>query len=337
MKIVVTGAAGFIGFSLAQKLIAGEHEVIGLDNINEYYNVNLKIDRLRLLGITIDDKFNSTSKLYSNFKFIRLDLLDFEGILKLFIKFKPDLVIHLAAQAGVRYSIQNPRAYLESNILGHFNVLEAMRIAGIHRIVYASSSSVYGNSADVPFVETHVTDNPVSFYAATKKANELFSESYVNVHQISAIGLRFFTVYGPFGRPDMAYYSFVKDIQAERPIKLFNYGNLSRDFTFIDDIVASIIELSLNFDKVTNEVKHQIFNIGNSNPVSLTHFLNIIEDLLNKKAVVENVQMQLGDVYNTFANVEKLKEYTGLTPRTSLREGLTKYVSWFRSYYNILN
>ena len=206
-------------------------------------------------------------------------------------------------------------------------------MTGINKIIYASSSSVYGNSSEVPFVETSYTNHPVSFYAATKKCNELFSESYSKVHGIHAIGLRFFTVYGPFGRPDMAYFSFVKDILAERAIKLFNYGNLSRDFTFIDDIVNSVLILSNKIDIITKETNHQIFNIGNSSPVSLISFVNTIEDLLKKKAIIESVGMQPGDVYQTFANVEKLKEITGLVPETTLVHGLTKYVSWYKSYY----
>ena len=333
MKFILTGVAGFIGFSLVKKLIETGHEIVGLDNLNEYYDVNLKIDRLRLLGIFEASNCKSQSKLFSNFKFLRLDLSDFDGISRLFINYKPDLVIHLAAQAGVRYSIQNPRAYFDSNIVGHFNVLEAMRLAGVDRVIYASSRSVYGNCMDVPFDETFFTDNPVSFYAATKKANELFSESYSNVHQIRAIGLRFFTVYGPFGRPDMAYYNFIKDIKSDNSIKLFNNGNLSRDFTFIDDVVEGILALLQRFDQVTKNKNHQIFNIGNCKPVTLTDFLSTIEELLGKKAIVNNVDMQLGDVFNTYANVDKLKKITGFSPQTSLREGLFKYISWYNSYY----
>jgi UDP-glucuronate 4-epimerase len=262
-----------------------------------------------------------------------MDLVNFDSIYNLLKSFQPELVIHLAAQAGVRYSIQNPKAYFESNIIGYFNLLESLRMTGINKIIYASSSSVYGNSSEVPFVETSYTNHPVSFYAATKKCNELFSESYSKVHGIHAIGMRFFTVYGPFGRPDMAYFSFVKDILSERAIKLFNYGNLSRDFTYIDDIVNSVLILSNKIDIITKETNHQIFNIGNSNPVSLISFVNAIEDILGKKAIIENVGMQPGDVYQTFANVEKLKEITGLVPETTLVHGLTKYVSWYKSYY----
>lgn len=338
MNILITGVAGFIGFSLSRRLLLDGHELIGLDNINNYYDVNLKINRLKILGITLlEDKVSYRSHLHSNFRFEKMDLLDFNGLSSLFQSSKPDLIIHLAAQAGVRFSIQNPRAYLESNVLGYFNVLEAMRIAGISKIMYASSSSVYGNCSELPFCETQVTDKPVSFYAASKKSNELFTESYVNVHNLSAVGLRFFTVYGPYGRPDMAYFSFVRSIEAQTPVKIFNHGNLSRDFTYIDDVVMGISELANKFNETLNEANHQIFNIGNSSPVGLLDFLNIIENLLGKKAIVENVSMQLGDVYSTYANVDKLMEYTGYKPTTSLREGLSKYVSWYISYYNKLN
>lgn len=333
MRVIITGVGGFIGFSVALKLIEDGHEVVGLDNINDYYDVKLKYDRLKILGINNPQNTLSVSELYSNFEFVKMDLVNFDSIYNLLKSVQPELVIHLAAQAGVRYSIQNPKAYFESNIIGYFNLLESLRMTGINKIIYASSSSVYGNSSEVPFVETSYTNHPVSFYAATKKCNELFSESYSKVHGIHAIGLRFFTVYGPFGRPDMAYFSFVKDILAERAIKLFNYGNLSRDFTFIDDIVNSVLILSNKIDIITKETNHQIFNIGNSSPVSLISFVNTIEDLLKKKAIIESVGMQPGDVYQTFANVEKLKEITGLVPETTLVHGLTKYVSWYKSYY----
>lgn len=331
MKIILTGIAGFIGFSLAKKLIDGGHYVIGVDSINDYYDVKLKFDRLALLGIYCNNEIEST--IHSNLEFHRIDVIDSTGLVNLFQRNKPDLVIHLAAQAGVRYSIQNPRAYLESNILGYFNVLDAMRISGVSRIIYASSSSVYGNNEKLPLQESFRTDMPVSFYAATKKINEILSESFVNVNHISAIGLRFFTVYGPYGRPDMAYYSFVKDIHEGNTIKLFNYGNLSRDFTYIDDIVSGIIELMCNYERVTEKKRHQIFNIGNSNPTSLRGFVNVIESLLGKAAKVENVSMQLGDVFNTYAEVNKLHEYTGFAPTTSLEEGLSIYISWFKDYY----
>ena len=333
MRIIITGVGGFIGFSVALKLIEDGHEILGLDNINDYYDVKLKYDRLKILGINSPQNTISVSELYSNFEFVKMDLVNFDSIYNLLKSFQPELVIHLAAQAGVRYSIQNPKAYFESNIIGYFNLLESLRMTGINKIIYASSSSVYGNSSEVPFVETSYTDHPVSFYAATKKCNELFSESYSKVHGIHAIGMRFFTVYGPFGRPDMAYFSFVKDILSERAIKLFNYGNLSRDFTYIDDIVNSVLILSNKIDIITKETNHQIFNIGNSSPVSLISFVNAIEDILGKKAIIENVGMQPGDVYQTFANVEKLKEITGLVPETTLVHGLTKYVSWYKSYY----
>ncbi len=333
MKIIITGVSGFIGFNIALKLIEDGHELIGIDNINDYYDINLKYDRLKELGINNPQNIATVSTVYSNFKFVKMDLINFDCIYNLLKTFQPELVIHLAAQAGVRYSIENPKAYFDSNIIGHFNILESLRITGVKRIIYASSSSVYGNSLEVPFLETNSTNHPVSFYAATKKCNELFLESYCKVHGITAIGLRFFTVYGPFGRPDMAYFSFVKDILANKAIKLFNHGNLSRDFTYIDDVVKSIFLLSKKFDIVTKENSHQIFNIGNSSPVSIVSFINTIENLLDKKAIIENVEMQPGDVYHTFANVDKLREYTGLVPETSISDGLSKYIAWYKSYY----
>lgn len=320
MKILVTGAAGFIGFHLSKRLLEMNHEVIGIDNLNDYYDVSLKKDRLSYLY-----KFKA-------FTFHQFDILDESKINQLFDVDRFEVVFHLAAQAGVRYSIENPRAYLDSNINGTFNLLEIIRNNPKTRMYYASSSSVYGNSDQVPFSTNDRTDNPVSLYAATKKSIEVLAQSYVNLYGLKLTGLRFFTVYGPWGRPDMAYFSFTNKMVKEMEIQIFNQGNLERDFTYIDDIVFPMIDL-MNHDKDTESIGHRIFNLGNNQPVRLMDFLSVLEKELGIKAKYKMVQMQKGDVLKTYANIDPLKELIGYQPKTNLQQGLASFVKWYKEYY----
>lgn len=334
MKIFITGVAGFIGFHLTNLLAQSGHDILGVDNLNNYYDPNLKLARLSKLGICSD--FNEPkvqSQKYNNISFSNSDITDYNLMYVLMHDFNPDIVIHLAAQAGVRYSIENPEVYVESNVKGFFNIIELCRRLDVKRLIYASSSSVYGNQNEVPFRETDSTDEPVSLYAATKKSNELFAHTYAHLFGMKAVGLRFFTVYGPYGRPDMAYFSFVKDILNGNAIRVFNEGNLSRDFTFIDDIVQSIQRLVDEFDFISRERGHQILNIGNSKPIQLKRFIEIIENSLETKAIFENVGMQSGDVYNTFADVSALESCINYRPSTSLEDGIKKFVNWYKQYY----
>ena len=336
--ILITGVAGFIGFHLADHLINLGHNVIGLDNINDYYDVDLKFARLKQLGIKKEKvkDFNKiiSSDLYSEqFKFIRLNLEDDDLLLKLFSKFNIDLVCNLAAQAGVRYSIDNPSAYSSSNIVGFLNILECCRRSNTKRLVYASSSSVYGNSKIVPFNENAFVDNPISLYAATKKSNELMAHAYSHLYDIETIGLRFFTVYGPWGRPDMAYYLFANAITNGRSIKVFNYGDLSRDFTYIDDIIAGIASTLLEESKDTSQYK--LYNIGNSAPVKLMSFIKSVEDNLGIVAEKEMLPMQAGDVHQTWADVSKLQNDYAYKPNTSVEEGVETFINWYKSYHKI--
>lgn len=312
MKILVTGAAGFIGYHLCEKLQAKGYQVLGLDNINDYYDVNLKYARLKKLGIDKKQiEYNRVveSILYSNnFKFIKLNLEDRENIPLLFEQERFNCVINLAAQAGVRYSIQNPMAYIDSNIVGFMNILEASRQYKIAKLLYASSSSVYGNSIDVPFSPTQRVDCPISLYAATKKSNELMAYTYSHLFDMQTIGLRFFTVYGPWGRPDMAMFLFTDAILNNKPIQVFNYGDLSRDFTYIDDIIKGIL---LIVEDTNQKEKYQLFNIGNSKPVQLLQFIEEIERITGKKAQKIMMPMQPGDVNQTWADVEDLRKKYG--------------------------
>jgi len=334
MKIFITGIAGFIGFHLTDLLAQSGHDILGVDNLNNYYDPNLKLARLSKLGINIDlNERQVQSQKHGNITFSSADVSDNNLIRSLMQDFNPDMVIHLAAQAGVRYSIENPEVYVESNVKGFFNIIELCRGLGIKRLIYASSSSVYGNQNEVPYRETDRTDEPVSLYAATKKSNELFAHTYAHLFGIKAVGLRFFTVYGPYGRPDMAYFSFVKDILNGNTIRVFNEGNLSRDFTFIDDIVQSIQRLVDGFDFISRERGHQIFNIGNSKPVQLRRFIEIIENALGKNAILENVGMQSGDVFKTFADVSALESCINYRPSTTLDDGIVKFVNWYKQYY----
>ncbi|KJF45093.1 NAD-dependent epimerase [Draconibacterium sediminis] len=349
MKILVTGTAGFIGFHLANKLLEQGVEVVGIDNINNYYSTELKYARLAEAGISGEAE-NWHKKVVSTknpaYSFVRMNLEDREQIDQLFETEKFDMVCNLAAQAGVRYSIENPRAYIDSNIVGFINILEACRHNNIQHLVYASSSSVYGNSAKMPLSVDDAVDNPVSLYAATKKSNELMAHTYSHLFGIPTTGLRFFTVYGPWGRPDMAYFSFTKNILAGDAIKIFNHGDLYRDFTYIDDIVEGITKI-LNAPPQSSSfpssqegcpeggvvAPYKVHNIGNSSPVKLLDFIETIEKALGQEAVKEYHDMQPGDVYKTYADVSALENDFGYSPDTPLAEGIGEFVKWYKSYF----
>lgn len=339
-KILVTGAAGFIGFHLCKRLSEQGNIVVGLDNINDYYDVNLKYARLNELGVNRSgaEQFNSkvSSSIYKNLTFVRMNLEDREQLPSLFQVESFDAVINLAAQAGVRYSLENPMAYVDSNLVGFVNILECCRHHNIDHLVYASSSSVYGENGKVPFSEKDRVDYPVSLYAATKKANELMAHTYSHLYQVPTTGLRFFTVYGPWGRPDMAPVLFASAITEDRPINVFNNGDMSRDFTYIDDIVNGII-IALGNPATTKNAQpyYQVFNIGNGSPVSLMEFIETLESNLGMVAEKNMLPMQPGDVPRTWADTKYLKEI-GYTSRTNLQEGIKSFVEWIR-YYNKLN
>lgn len=335
MRILVTGAAGFIGMTASLKLLARGDQVVGLDNLNDYYDVNLKHNRLKRL----------TS--HANFKFVQLDVGDRGGMESLFAAEKFDRVIHLAAQAGVRYSLQNPHAYVDSNLIGFVNVLEGCRHSKVQHLVYASSSSVYGGNTKMPFSEHDSVDHPVSLYAATKKANELMAHTYSHLYSLPTTGLRFFTVYGPWGRPDMALFLFTKAIMDGRPIDVYNYGNMQRDFTYVDDIVEGVIRVldrvaepdaaydSATADPATSNSPYRVFNIGNNNPVPLFDFVGCIEDALGKKAEKRLLPLQDGDVPATYANTDALQDWVGFVPGTSIQTGIGNFVAWYRDYYKV--
>lgn len=320
-KVILTGAAGFIGSHLAKRLLENGCEVVGIDNINDYYDVNLKYHRLEQL------------KEHENFTFIRCDISDKEKVNEIFAEQKADVVVNLAAQAGVRYSIENPQAYIDSNVIGFFNILEACRSNPVKHLVYASSSSVYGNSDKIPFSVDDRVDNPISLYAATKKTNELMAYTYSHLFGIPATGLRFFTVYGPAGRPDMAYFSFTKKILAGEPIKLFNYGELERDFTYIADIVEGIMNIIPSIPEEKNGARAKVYNIGNNKPVALKEFVAALEEAIGEKAKIEYLPMQPGDVYRTYADISELEKDFGFKPQTDIRTGLKKFAEWYREYY----
>ncbi len=335
MRILITGTAGFIGYHLTKYLLESNHHIVAIDNLCEYYEPKLKLDRLKNLGIhnPISGKYHQSSE-YEKFNFFYGNINDDKIVEQLFITYKPELVINLAAQAGVRYSITNPEEYLSSNILGFFNVLNSCKNHKVSKLIYASSSSVYGDQTSTPFTEDMIVDSPISFYAATKKTNELMAYTYSHLFGINTIGLRFFTVYGPYGRPDMAYFSFTNSILSGKEIEVFNGGNLSRDFTYIDDIVKGINAIIEKMNSENTFDKYEIFNIGNSNPIKLMDFITTLEKSLNTKANLNLKPMQLGDVHDTFASVEKLKQKTNYEPSTTLNEGLQKFVEWYKKYYN---
>ncbi len=336
MTILVTGAAGFIGYHLCEQLIALGYSVVGLDNINDYYDVRLKYARLENLGIPqIQIEYNKpiASKIHdSRFRFIKMNLEDQENLPVLFAEVGFDMVCNLAAQAGVRYSLEQPMKYVQSNIVGFLNLLECVRNAGVKKLVYASSSSVYGLNDKVPFSIQDSVDNPISLYAATKKSNELMAHTYSHLFGFETIGLRFFTVYGPWGRPDMAMFLFTEAILNDNPIKVFNNGNLSRDFTYIDDIVEGIVA-TLNASKEDDPL-YKLYNIGNGNPVKLMDFIEAIEKTTNKTAIKEMYPMQPGDVEKTWADTQSLEIDYDYKPNTPIQKGVDAFVAWYIDYYS---
>lgn len=319
MKVLVTGAAGFIGRACAQALLRAGHQVVAVDNLNDYYPVSLKHARL------------ATLKNQPDFQFYPQDVADWPTLSTLFAQTRPDAVIHLAAQAGVRYSIENPHTYAQSNLIGMTNILEACRHYPVQHLVYASSSSVYGKNAKVPFSEDDRTDHPVSFYAASKKANEVMAASYSNLYQLPATGLRFFTVYGPWGRPDMAPWLFTEAILQGKPIKVFNHGRLQRDFTYIDDIVEGVMRVL--HQPPQGELPHVLYNIGNHQPIELMQFISAIEQALGREAEKIYLPMQDGDVPVTYADTRRLREAVGFSPDTALADGMHRFVEWYREYH----
>ena len=332
MQFLVTGSAGFIGYHVSMRLCDEGHDVIGLDNLNDYYDINLKKSRLK----------NLNQK--KSFKFFEANLEDSSAIDILFKENKIDRVIHLAAQAGVRYSIENPSAYINANIVGFLSILEACRNYKVDHLIYASSSSVYGLNKVMPFSTLHGTDHPVALYGATKKANELMAHSYSHLYGIPTTGLRFFTVYGPYGRPDMALFKFVKAIKEGQPIQIFNHGNMTRDFTYIDDIVEAIYRLQnippvTQSDKIklspnTSSAPYKVFNIGNGNPVNLMDFIDEIESYLGISAIKDFLPMQDGDVQNTEADTSDLYQMIDFKPRTNIKDGLKNFLDWYEDYYS---
>ncbi|MEX6688436.1 NAD-dependent epimerase [Danxiaibacter flavus] len=350
MKILLTGAAGFIGFHVANRLLKDGHTVVGIDSLNHYYDLHLKVDRLQELGIdrnNIAYKTRIDSDIYPGFIFGQLNLEDKDGLNKAFEKAQFDLVIHLAAQAGVRYSLTHPDAYISSNIVGFVNVLECCRNYGVRHLVFASSSSVYGLNDEAPFTTDQNTDHPISLYAATKKSNELMAHSYSHLFQIPVTGLRFFTVYGPWGRPDMAPFLFTKAIIDGKPLKVFNYGEMKRDFTYVDDIVEGVARImnfppnpdpewkSSNSDISSSTAPYKIYNIGKNAPISLMDFIAALENEIGKKAIVEFLPMQAGDLTATYADVADLIQRIDYKPTTSIEDGVRKFVKWYRTYYKI--
>jgi len=338
MKILVTGAAGFIGFFTAKVLLEKGHEVIGLDNINDYYDVNLKYSRLEELGVNRNDaeKLNTLcSSVNDKFSFVRMHLEDRLALPQLFEKEKFDVVCNLAAQAGVRYSLENPETYIDSNVVGFLNILECCRHHHIKHLVYASSSSVYGLNEKIPFSTKDNVDHPISLYAATKKSNELMAHTYSHLFKIPTTGLRFFTVYGPWGRPDMAMFLFTDAIVNDRPIKVFNHGKMERDFTYIDDIVEGVVRICEKpvLHRLHTKKMYKIYNIGNNNSVKLLDFIKEIEQNLGKEADKNMMPIQPGDVEKTWADVDQLIKDYDYRPNTSIKEGVKSFVKWYKSYY----
>jgi len=333
MSVLVTGAAGFIGYFTARKLLERGNEVVGLDNLNDYYDVTLKLNRLKQIGGN------------PRFRFVKIDVADRAAMEALFNRERFTRVIHLAAQAGVRYSLKNPHAYVESNVVGFMNVLEACRQNNVEHLVYASSSSVYGANTKMPFSVHDNVDHPLSMYAATKKANELMAHTYSSLHALPTTGLRFFTVYGPFGRPDMALFSFVRNILAGKPIDVFNYGNHRRDFTYIDDIVEGVVHAVDRIaqgdpnwsgdkpDPGTSRAPYRLYNIGNNRPVELMRYIEVVEEALSRKAVKNMLPMQPGDVPDTFADIDDLVRDVGYRPSTPVEVGVKRFVEWYVDYY----
>ena len=333
-KVLVTGALGFIGFHLVQKLIINDYNIVGIDNINNYYSVKQKTDKLPLLGIDeknpLPDKLTESS-LYPNFRFSKTDIKDRFQIEELFKKEKFDIVVNLAAQAGVQYSIKNPHAYVENNITGFINILDASRLNKVKHFIYASSSSVYGNSDSIPFKENDRVDNPISLYAASKKANELIAYSYSHLYKLKTTGLRFFTVYGPWGRPDMAPFIFTKNILEDKEITVFNKGKLSRDFTYIDDIIIGVYSI-INNTPIKDYISN-IYNIGNSQPINLMEFIHVIENKLQKQALIRFRPLRKGDVNNTYASTLKLYNHYSYRPIMDIEKGIGLFIDWYLDYF----
>jgi UDP-glucuronate 4-epimerase len=333
MRVLVTGAAGFIGFHVARYLLERGDTIVGVDSLNPYYDVRLKEARLALLTG------------HERFHFLRLDLADRDGMNELFVRQRPERVVHLAAQAGVRYSLTNPHAYVESNLVGFLHILEGCRHTRVEHLVYASSSSVYGANTKMPFSVHDNVDHPVSLYAASKKANELMAHTYSHLYSLPTTGLRFFTVYGPWGRPDMALFIFTKAILEGKPIQVFNHGNMRRDFTYIDDIVEGVVRVldtvpqpnptwsGATPDPGTSKAPYRLYNIGNNQPVELLHFIAVLEACLGRKAEKQLLPMQLGDVPETYADVEDLMRDVGFKPSTPITTGIARFVEWYRQYY----
>jgi len=335
MKVLITGSAGFIGSALSLRLLERGDEVIGLDCLNDYYDVNLKKARL------------ARTRSHPGYTDLRINLEDREAVAEAFAKYKPNRVVNLAAQAGVRYSIENPQSYIDTNLVGFGNILEGCRHNAVEHLVYASSSSVYGANTNMPFSVHDNVDHPLSLYAASKKANELMAHTYSHLYQLPVTGLRFFTVYGPWGRPDMALFLFTRSILVGEPINVFNYGNHRRDFTYIDDIVEGVIRIldrvaepnpewnGDNPDSATSQAPYRLYNIGNNNPVELREYISVLEDCLGKKAEQNLLPLQPGDVPDTYANVEALVQDTGYKPETTIQEGIANFVEWYREYYQV--
>lgn len=352
-RVLVTGAAGFIGFHFSHRLLAEGYEVVGIDNLNDYYDVNLKLGRLRLLGLTeaqLESIFTSDQAVTGtdhSFRFYRIDIGDQDKLRRVFDRETPPMVFNAAAQAGVRYSLEDPYTYINSNVNGFLNILENCRFHKVKHLVYASSSSVYGSNTTMPFSVHQNVDHPISIYAASKKANELMAHSYSHLYQIPTTGLRFFTVYGPWGRPDMALFIFVKKILDGQPLDIYNHGKMARDFTYIDDIVEGIYRVMKKIpegdpewrgddpDPATSAAPYKIFNIGNHQPVDLLYFIQLIEKNLGKTGKKNLLPLQPGDVPETCADTRALQEYTGFKPVTTVEEGIRRFVEWYRSYYKV--
>ena len=335
MKVLITGSAGFIGSALALRLLERGDEVIGIDNLNDYYDVELKKARL---ARTLD---------YDAYTDVRMDLEDREGMARVFREYQPQRVVNLAAQAGVRYSLKNPHAYVDTNLVGFVNILEGCRHNGVEHLVYASSSSVYGSNTRMPFSVHHNVDHPVSLYAASKKANELMAHTYSHLYRLPTTGLRFFTVYGPWGRPDMALFLFTRNILAGKPIDVFNYGKHRRDFTYIDDIVEGVVRVLDRIpepnpewsgdapDSATSNAPYRLYNIGNNQPVELMHYIEVLEQCLGRKAEMNLLPLQPGDVPDTYADVSDLVRDVGYKPDTPVEEGIANFVAWYRDFYGV--
>ena len=327
--ILITGCAGFIGFHLAKRLLLNNYAIIGVDNLNSYYDVNLKKARLKLL------------KEHENFSFELITIEDKEALEKIFFLNNIDIVINLAAQAGVRYSLENPDAYIQSNVIGFMNILKCCNRHQIEHLIYASSSSVYGANNKMPFSTNDNVDHPISLYAATKRVNELLAYTYSHLYDLPTTGLRFFTVYGPWGRPDMSYFKFTKAIMKGDPIQVYNSGNMKRDFTYIDDIVEGIVRLlgkkpeRIQLPTISSNAPYKIYNIGNNQPVKLMEFISVFEEKIGKKAIKEFLPMQAGDVHETYADIEDLEKDIGFKPQTTINEGIGKFIDWYKEYYKL--